>query len=193
MPRWAVFLDRDGTLIDEVGHLSRAEDLKLIPGAPDAVKRLRAAGAAVVVVTNQAVVARGLIDEDGLKRVHEKLEALFAAEGALFDAIYYCPHHPEKDHADAQDPKYRRECDCRKPKPGMLTRAAAKADIDLAGSFMIGDRWRDIEAGRRAGCRTVLIGDGYGETFTSPPDARFSSLTAAADWILAHPETRGHP
>ncbi|MBI4347851.1 MAG: HAD-IIIA family hydrolase, partial [Elusimicrobia bacterium] len=134
--RWAAFLDRDGTLVEETGHLFRPEDLKVIDGAPAAVKKLRDAGAVVVVVTNQPVVARGMIDEPGLRRVHQRLEELFAAGGARFDAIYYCPHHPEKGHPEADDAVYRRECDCRKPKPGMVLDAASKFGVDVARSYL---------------------------------------------------------
>ncbi|MBI5201869.1 MAG: HAD family hydrolase [Elusimicrobia bacterium] len=187
MARWAVFLDRDGTLIDEVGYLSQPEQLKIIPGAPDAVKRLRDAGAAVIIVTNQAGVARGFFDEPGLKRVHDKLEELFAAEGARFDAIYYCPHHPEKNHPEANDPKYRVDCDCRKPKPGMVLQAAERFGVDVARSFLVGDTTRDVLTARNAGCSALLVETGYGGKdghFNVRPDATCPNLAAAADWIL---------
>src|SRR5207247_1531065 len=112
--RWAAFLDRDGTLIDEGGFLTKPEGLRLIAGAPRAVKLLREAGALVIVATNQPAVARGLVDEAGLARIHDRLKTLFAVEGAPLDEIYYCPHHPETNHPEANDPRYRKDCECRK-------------------------------------------------------------------------------
>lgn len=188
MSRWAAFLDRDGTLIEEVGHLARPEDVRVLAGAPGGVKRLSEAGAVVVVVTNQPVVARGLTDEEGVRRVHERLEALFSAEGARFDAIYFCPHHPEKSHPEAADPKYRRDCECRKPKTGMLLEAAGRFDIELSRSFMVGDTTRDVQTARNAGCKAVLVRTGYGGKdglYGAKPDAVCADLAEAADWIAA--------
>jgi D-glycero-D-manno-heptose 1,7-bisphosphate phosphatase len=181
--RWAVFLDRDGTLNEEVGLLTRPEEIKLIAGVPEALLRLREAGALLVVATNQPVVARGLITEQALAEVHGQLRRLLAREGAGVDAIYYCPHHPEQGHPEARDPRYRRDCECRKPKPGMLLDAARDLELDLGRCFMVGDHSRDIGAGKGAGCRTVLVGTK--ECPDAEPDARVADLAAAADWILA--------
>ena len=186
--RWAAFLDRDGTIIDQGGFLTRAEDLRLFPGAAGAVKRLREAGGLVIVVTNQPAVARGLIDEPALARIHERLKGLFAEQGAPLDEVYYCPHHPETHHPEANDPRYRRECECRKPKTGMLRRAADDFGIDIARSFMVGDSTRDIMTARNAGCAAVLVKTGAGgkdAKFDVRPDFFCDDIVAAAEWIAA--------
>ncbi|HEY4134066.1 MAG TPA: D-glycero-beta-D-manno-heptose 1,7-bisphosphate 7-phosphatase [Alphaproteobacteria bacterium] len=155
--RPAVFLDRDGTIVEDVDYLTRPEQLRLIPGAAAAIRTLNARAVPVVVVTNQSAVARGLLSEDELAAVHGELRARLAAEGARLDAIYYCPHHPEGSGA------YRRDCDCRKPMPGMLRQAARDLGLDLAASAMVGDSVRDLEAGAAAGCRTlILVRTGHG-------------------------------
>ena len=150
--RRAAFVDRDGVLIKDVHHLRSASQIEILPGVPESLGRLRNAGWAVVAVTNQSAVARGLVTEDELREIHRVLEAQLESRGAALDAIYYCPHHPEGAVA-----AYRVECDCRKPQPGLLLRAAADLGIDLSASVMVGDAASDVEAGRRAGCRTVLI------------------------------------
>jgi D-glycero-D-manno-heptose 1,7-bisphosphate phosphatase len=157
MPREAVFLDRDGTLIEEVHYLAAPKQVRLIPGAADAVRKLNDAGVLVVVVTNQAGVARGYFPESRVAEVHARLSELLAAHGARIDAYFYCPHHPEGAGA------YRVACECRKPKPGMLLTAARELDIDLARSWMIGDKPCDAEAGTAAGCRTLLLRTGHGK------------------------------
>lgn len=189
--KWGVFLDRDGTINEEVGLVADPALLRLIPGAADAIRRLRAAGAAVIVTTNQPVVARGLLDEPGLGRVHERLEALLAAENAAVDAVLYCPHHPEKGHPEAADPRYRRECECRKPKPGLLLEGAGRFGLALGACYMVGDSTRDVAAGRAAGCRAALLlktgfAGGDGTCPDAKPDAVLDDLGAAADWILQH-------
>lgn len=155
--RPAVFLDRDGTINVEVDYLRRVEDLVLIPGAGRAIARLNRAGYPVIAVTNQSGIARGLLDEPTLKRIHDRLEELLAADGAHLDAIYFCPHHP--DHGDVP---YRRNCDCRKPAPGLLLRAAEELGLELAGSWVVGDSLRDLEAGRAAGASGILVETGKG-------------------------------
>jgi D-glycero-D-manno-heptose 1,7-bisphosphate phosphatase len=156
--RPAVFLDRDGTLVEEVDYLVDPGQLRLIPGAAAAVRRLNEAGWPVVVVTNQSVIARGMASAQQLGQIHARLADLLRAEGARLDAIYYCPHHP-----DLGEPPYRAACECRKPLPGLLRRAARELDLDLARSAMIGDGLRDLEAGRAAGCeRLVLVRTGHG-------------------------------
>lgn len=185
--RRAAFLDRDGVLIRDVVHLVDASRIEILPGVPDALRRLRDAQWMIVVVTNQSVVARGMVSETELRGIHDGLEARLRVHGATLDAIYYCPHHPE----GAVEP-YRVVCDCRKPKPGLLVRAAADLGIDLRASVMVGDTDSDIEAGRRAGCRTVLLtgSAGTAPAGSSATGARTADhvavdLAAAADWILA--------
>jgi D-glycero-D-manno-heptose 1,7-bisphosphate phosphatase len=156
--RPAVFLDRDGTINEDVDYLRHPDQMRLIPGAAAAIARLNKRGLAVIVVTNQSAVARGLLTEDGLAAVHAHLTGLLAAEGAHVDGIYYCPHHPEAPDAD-----YRRDCDCRKPAAGMLLQAAREHGLDLAASVMIGDSLRDLEAGKSAGCKSlILVRTGHG-------------------------------
>ncbi|MDY3552451.1 HAD family hydrolase [Gemmata sp. JC717] len=174
MSRDAVFLDRDGTLIEEVHYLARPEQVKLIPGAADAVRRLNAAGVLVVVVTNQGGVARGYFPESRVTEVHEHLAALLAQQGARVDAFYYCPHHPTEG-SDA----YRVVCDCRKPRPGMLLTAARDLDIELSRSWMIGDKPCDAGAGHAAGCRSLLVRTGHGADL---PDAVPDLAAAIAVW-----------
>ncbi|MHB8730458.1 MAG: D-glycero-alpha-D-manno-heptose-1,7-bisphosphate 7-phosphatase [bacterium] len=176
--RRAVFVDRDGVLIKEVNHLTASSQIEILPGVPESLRRLRDAGWAVVVITNQSVVARGMVTEAGLREIHRALESQLRSRGATLDAIYYCPHHPEGAVAS-----YRVACDCRKPAPGLLLRAAADLGIDLGASVMVGDAPSDIEAGRRAGCRTVLL-RAAGETGASGADHVAADLAAAADWVL---------
>jgi D-glycero-D-manno-heptose 1,7-bisphosphate phosphatase len=156
MPTPAVFLDRDGVLVRDAGPITHAGQFAWEPGAPQAVRRLNDACLAVVVVSNQAAVARGLLSEAEVAGLHEWLrQQLRTVAGAWVDAFYSCPHHP---HADVE--AYRRQCDCRKPQPGLILRAAADLHLDLAGSYLVGDRGSDIAAGRRAGCRTILVTTG---------------------------------
>ncbi|MFM8273156.1 MAG: D-glycero-alpha-D-manno-heptose-1,7-bisphosphate 7-phosphatase [Gemmata sp.] len=174
MPRDAVFLDRDGTLIEDVHYLARPDQVRLIPGAAAAVRALNDAGALVVVVTNQAGVARGLFPESRVAEVHRRLSELLAQHGAKVDAFYHCPHHPEGLGG------YRVACACRKPEPGMLLAAARDLDIDLARSWMVGDKPCDAGAGRAAGCRTLLVRTGHGAELAGGVD----DLAAAAAIVL---------
>jgi D-glycero-D-manno-heptose 1,7-bisphosphate phosphatase len=171
----AVFLDRDGTIIDEVNYLSRVEQVRLLPGAAGAIRRWNAAGVRVVVVTNQAGVARGMFPEVRVGEVHAHLSAVLAAAGARVDAYYYCPHH-----ATAGVGEYRVACDCRKPRPGMLLAAARDLGLDLSRSWMVGDKPCDLEAGAAAGCRTVLVRTGYGAGLTDPLPAEELRLAGVA-------------
>jgi D-glycero-D-manno-heptose 1,7-bisphosphate phosphatase len=155
--RPAVFLDRDGVLIADSHYLGDASRVRLLDGGAAAVAALNRAGWAVVVVTNQSGVARGFFGEADVARVHEHLAELLRGYGAKIDAFHFCPHHP-----DGEMDAFRVECDCRKPRPGMLRRAAAELGLDLAASWMVGDRVSDLEAGAAAGCRTVLVRTGYG-------------------------------
>ena len=192
MGRPAVFLDRDGTMIREVDYLRSVEQLRLLPGVAGAIRRLNEAGFAVVVTTNQSGVARGLLTEGGLDRIHEQLRQRLARRGAHLDGLYYCPHHPK-----AKVARYRRSCGCRKPSPEMLQRAAAELDLDMKQSFAVGDSARDVEAGRRAGCRTVLVRTGYGKKTEANlgeadrPDHIADDLASAVEWVLGTQRGRG--
>jgi D-glycero-D-manno-heptose 1,7-bisphosphate phosphatase len=156
--RVAVFLDRDGTINEEVGHLDRMEKLQLIPGAAEAIRLINKSGMKTVVVTNQSGVARGFFEEEFVEKTHIYLRDILRAEGALIDAFYFCPHHPTEGRAE-----YLKICDCRKPAPGMLLRAAEELRIDPNHSYMVGDTLNDIEAGARAGAQGILVRTGYGE------------------------------
>lgn len=174
----AVFLDRDGTLIELVHHLSDPADVVLIPGAGGAVKRLRAAGWPVVIVTNQSVIGRGKLTEEGLGEVHAEMARQLAAEGTELDAIYFCPLKPtQKNPRVIEDPM-------RKPGPGMLLAAACDHKLDLAHSWMVGDTISDMLAGKNAGCRSLLVRTGYGRDVTSDFDAEAATMVEAATLIL---------
>lgn len=185
--RRAVFLDRDGTINVDVGYVGDPSELDVYPFAAAAIRALNAAGLLAVVVTNQSGVARGLYDEAAILRVHERLGAELAADGARLDAAYYCPHHPS-----IGVPPYRCECECRKPRPGMLERAAGEHDIDLARSFVVGDKYSDIALGHRAGARSILVKTGYGRSgweydrtsWPRQPEHVAETLEDAVAWIL---------
>jgi D-glycero-D-manno-heptose 1,7-bisphosphate phosphatase len=153
----AIFLDRDGTINKYVGFLRNIDDFELLPGVAEAIKRINAFGYLAIVVTNQPVIARGEVTVPQLQEIHNKMETLLGAEGAYLDAIYYCPHHPHKGY-EGEIPELKIDCDCRKPKPGMLLKAAEVFNIDLSNSWMVGDGENDIKAGKAAGCKTALIG-----------------------------------
>ena len=152
----AIFLDRDGTINKYVGFLTKNKDFELIPGVSSAVKSFNDKGYLVIVITNQPVIARGEVTIEELNNIHNKMETLLGKDGAYVDAIYYCPHHPHKGY-EGEIPELKIECECRKPKPGLILQAAKDFNIDLAASWMIGDRENDILAGKNAGCKTVLI------------------------------------
>lgn len=155
----AVFLDRDGVITEDPPHYAhRLDQLKLIPESAEAIKLLNKNGFKVIVVSNQSGVARGYYDEHDVQIFNRAMEEELKKKGAHIDAIYYCPHHP-----DAEIEAYRRDCDCRKPKPGMIKRAEKDLDLDLKESFMIGDKKSDIEVGHRAGCKTILVLTGHGK------------------------------
>ena len=183
MPERAVFLDRDGTINEEMGYLFEPEKVSLIPGAAEALVRLREAGFRLIVVTNQSGVARGLFTEDDLHKVNHRLTGLLEAKGAKVDAYYFCPHHPR--HGEML------ECECRKPKTGMAVSASEKFGIDLSSSYFVGDKATDIELGKNAGGKTVLVLTGFGNEEKSllrergiEPDMVSASLPEAADWII---------
>jgi D-glycero-D-manno-heptose 1,7-bisphosphate phosphatase len=181
----AVFLDRDGTLVEEAGYLDRLERLVFFPYSVDAVRLLNRAGLAVVIVTNQAGIARGIFKEDFVAEAHRHISGRLEAGGAHIDAFYYCPHHPE-----AVIDEYRKSCDCRKPQPGLFTRAALEHDLALERSFVVGDRWYDLEAGQRVGARGILVRTGYGKTEEAAPKhhvepaAIVDNVIEAVSWIL---------
>ena len=179
--RGAVFLDRDGTINVDHGYVFRPGEFEFIAGAPEAIRRLRDAGYLMIVVTNQAGIARGLYGEADVHELHRHLDRELERYGTAIDAYYYCPHHPEK----GIEP-YLRECACRKPLPGMLLQAAADFSLNLGGSFLVGDKLSDIEAGLAAGCTPILVDTGYGaDVEIVPPDVpRVADLAAAADLIL---------
>lgn len=162
----AVFLDRDGTINKYVGFLRDTEEFELLDGAARALRLINESGYLAIVATNQPVIARGEVTKDGLRMIHNKMETLLGAEGAYIDALYYCPHHPDKGF-EGEIPELKFNCSCRKPKPGMLFSAAKKYNIDLSQSWMVGDGKNDVLAGIAAGCKTALIGEGeYGQDMT---------------------------
>lgn len=152
----AVFLDRDGTINIYKGFLRSVDEFELIPGVAEAIKKINVSGYLVIVVTNQPVIARGEVTLEELDEIHKKLETVLGFEGAYIDALYFCPHHPNKGYA-GEITELKIDCDCRKPKPGMIFKAAEEYNIDLSKSWMIGDSENDIKAGLMAGCKTVLV------------------------------------
>jgi D-glycero-D-manno-heptose 1,7-bisphosphate phosphatase len=182
--RPAVFLDRDGTIAEEVGYLDHISRFRMFPSAAQAIRRLNVAKLPVIVITNQSGVARGYFPESLITAVHELMTTQLAEEGAHVDALYYCPHKED----DA--------CGCRKPKPGMLERAAHEHSLDLRRSFVVGDRYGDIELAHGIGARAILVRTGYGAgemqghsaKWPAPPDYVAENLAEAADWILRQPK-----
>jgi D-glycero-D-manno-heptose 1,7-bisphosphate phosphatase len=181
----AVVLDRDGTLIEEVGYLNRLDRIRFFPYSVDAVRLLNRAGFTVVVATNQSGVARGFFDEAFVEDTHRYLSETLATGGARIDGFYYCPHHP-----DAVLATYRRQCDCRKPGPGMLRQAAADHRVDLPRSFVVGDSAHDLQAASAVGARGVLVGTGHTRTDAWAGGAAgvvVGNLMEAVSWILRQP------
>jgi len=187
LPRPAVFLDRDGTIIIEKDFLGDPAGIELLPRAVDALKILKKRGYLVICVSNQSGVARGYYGEEAVRAVNDRLVEILRDNGAIIDEIYYCPHHPQ---ADIQE--YRQSCDCRKPKTGMARQAMEKYAIDLAGSVMVGDRAADIEFGKNLGIPAVLVTTGYGraererieDENLTPPGYIAADLYEAVEWIL---------
>ena len=183
----AVFLDRDGTVNEEVGYLTDLAKLKLIPGAGAAIKKLQETGLKIVVVTNQSGVARGYFTEALVQDAHVLLTELLRKEGARLDGIYYCPHHPTEGHS-----QYVMVCDCRKPRTGLIDRAARDLGIDVTLSYVVGDKWSDVELGQRAGAHSVLVTTGFAPDdpanvrpyHLADPEFTAHSLAEAADWII---------
>jgi D-glycero-D-manno-heptose 1,7-bisphosphate phosphatase len=186
--RPAIFLDRDGTLAHEVGYVNHLSRFRLYPFAVDAVRLINRAGLLAVVVTNQAGVARGYFPESTIHEVHAALRAAMEAGGARLDGIYYCPHHP-----DVGEPPYRLDCQCRKPRPGLLHRAASELGADLARSFVVGDRHADLALAWSVGARGVLVKTGYGlgelvhlaPGWPRPPDLVAEHALDAVERVLA--------
>ena len=187
----AIFLDRDGVLIGDVHLLTDPGDIRVLESVPQALTSLKEAGFQLIVVSNQTVVARGLITEQEVCAINAEIERLLEQAGAPhLDGFYFCPHHP-----NATLPAYRIVCECRKPRPGLLLRAAREHNLNLGASFMVGDRITDIIAGARAGCRTVLVQTGKHQAppietvepldESVQPDHVCADLRAAAEWILA--------
>lgn len=154
----AIFLDRDGVINKYVGFLRDINEFELLDGVAEAIKKINESGYLAIVVTNQPAIARGEVTYEELREIHNKMETLLGQEGAYLDAIYYCPHHPHKGY-EGEVPELKIECECRKPKPGMLLQAAKDFNIDLEKSWMVGDSDTDIEAGKKAGCQTFLVGE----------------------------------
>ncbi len=174
----AIFLDRDGTINRYVGFLRDIEQFELLPGVAEAIRKINGSGYLSIVITNQPVIARGEVTVPQLQEIHNKMETLLGAEGAYLDAIYYCPHHPHKGY-EGEVPELKIECSCRKPKPGMLLKAAEDFNIDLSRSWMVGDGENDIKAGKAAGCKTALIAtEDFGQDITA------DSLQAAVRMLL---------
>lgn len=183
----AVFFDRDGTVSEEVGYLVDLAQLRLIPGAGLAIRTLNLSGFKVVLVTNQSGVARGYFPESLVHEAHQRLEKMLALDGARLDGIYYCPHHPTAGYSP-----YTMTCECRKPRTGLLERAANDLAIDLRRSFVVGDKWSDVELARRAGAVSILVQTGFGHDDPgnirpdglADPDHVASDITGAVEWIL---------
>lgn len=174
----AIFLDRDGTINREVGLISDIQRFELLPGVGEAIRRINQSGFLAIVVTNQPVIARGELSCEGLEEIHNKMETLLGEDGAYLDGIYYCPHHPHSGY-EGEVRELKIDCDCRKPRPGMLYAASEAFQIDLEKSWMIGDSERDIGAGKNAGCKTALIGrESLGQ------DVSAGSLLEAVSMIL---------
>jgi D-glycero-D-manno-heptose 1,7-bisphosphate phosphatase len=183
----AVFLDRDGTMIRDVGYLQQIEEIEFFPWTVDTIRALDSAGFAVVVTTNQSAIARGLLSEEQLAAIHAAMARVLDAGRAPVRAYYYCPHHP-----NGQVAAFATACDCRKPAGGMVARAARELDLDPSRSFVIGDTWLDVGLARVSGARAVLVRTGAGAKAETHPlpnltaDAIVDNLAAAASWILTH-------
>ncbi|MBI4793385.1 MAG: D-glycero-beta-D-manno-heptose 1,7-bisphosphate 7-phosphatase [Deltaproteobacteria bacterium] len=188
MMKPAVFLDRDGTINEQMGYINHIDRFHLLPGAAEAIRRLNLARIPVAVVTNQSGLARGYFPESLLIEVHRRMLAELARADAHVDGIYICPHHPE-----AKEERFRVECDCRKPKIGLFVRAARELGLDLARSYVVGDRWSDLKAAAACGAKGILVLTGYGRgdyEYIGPqqqikPHHVAEDLAAAVDWILA--------
>ena len=186
--RPAVFLDRDGTINEQMGYINHISRFHLLPGVGRAIARLNRVGLPVIVASNQSGLARGYFPASLLEAVHEKMHRLLAEDAAHVDGIYLCPHHPE-----AKQEAYRLDCNCRKPKTGLLEQAAREMNLDLKRSYVVGDRWSDLRCGARVGATKILVLTGYGRgdaCYIGPeqdvqPDFIAEDLSCAVEWILA--------
>lgn len=178
-PQRAIFLDRDGTINRHIGFLRKTDEFELLPGVAEAIRKINVSGYLAIVITNQPVVARGEVTASQLDLIHMKMESLLGRDGAYIDGLYYCPHHPDKGYAGEVE-ALKIDCDCRKPKPGLIFRAAKDFNISIENSWIIGDDWRDVYCGKNAGCKTALIGSD--ESLRA--DIMSSSLLAAVVKIL---------
>ena len=187
----AVFLDRDGTMIEDVGYLNALDRIAFFPWTVDAIRALNQAGLAVVVVTNQSGIARGLFTEAFVGETHRAIDVRLSAGGARVDAYYYCPHFP-----GGSVTAYARHCDCRKPGRGMIDNAVRDLGLDPARSVVVGDTWGDVQLGRTVGARTILVRTGKGAAEEMRPrngvaaDMVVDNLAAAAGWIISNLELR---
>lgn len=188
-PQVAIFLDRDGVINREMGNLTNIDSFILIEGVPESIKKINKSEYVAIIITNQPVIAKGFVSVDELNHIHKKMDTLLGYEGAYIDDLYYCPHHPDKGFENEIE-QLKFNCDCRKPKIGMLLKAASDHNIDLKRSWMIGDRYADIMAGSKAGCRTVLLNTGHAGNDKNKyenvePDFVFNTLNEAVDFILS--------
>lgn len=189
MKRPAVFIDRDGTISEEVGYVNHPSRFRLFPYSAEAIRILNDSGWLAIVVTNQAGVARGYFSEDVIRKIHQQLVSALHAESARLDAIYYCAHHPS-----VGEPPYRLDCDCRKPKPGLIEQAGRDFEIDMAASWIAGDRYSDVELARNAGLRSAFVLSGYGrgeweyqsQGWKHRPDLVCENLLEAVKSIVNH-------
>ena len=178
----AVFLDRDGTINEEVGYLDSLDKLELYPNSFEAIRLINKSGMLAVVITNQSGVARGYFSEDFVRSVHLRINEILQAKGACIDRFYYCPHHPTEGKG-----RYLKSCDCRKPEPGMIIKASEELDIDLSSSYMVGDAAKDIELANRVGAKGILVRTGYGKDVISSdvkPAYIADDILDAVNWIM---------
>jgi len=193
MKRPALFMDRDGTISEEVGYVNHPSRFRLFPYTAEAVRLLNENGWLAIVITNQAGVARGYFSEEIILQIHDRVRQELAHESARLDAIYYCAHHPS-----VGEPPYRLDCDCRKPKPGLIQRAAADFEIDLERSWMVGDRYGDVELARNAGLHAAFVLSGYGRgewefqraSWKTEPELVAEDLLAAVQKIIERDAAR---
>jgi histidinol-phosphate phosphatase family protein len=180
-------MDRDGTLVRDIDLLHRIEDLELLPFSAGAIKKINESEYLSFLITNQPVVARNLCDISMIKHIHDKLETLLGREGAYLNDIYFCPHHPDKGYPD-ENPDFKVDCDCRKPKTGMISKAVKDYNVDVESSWFVGDMTADIQTGKNAGMKTVLVRTGRGGDdgkFEVTPDYIFDNIEEAVNFILS--------